>query len=114
MPMFGSPELERQFDASETMSRRVFIIDQAVRDLERTVQSTQVSSESAPVKSEIERLRQLRQEEAAALAAEMVPDGVFDHEQYLRGLEKSQQERQAELARREIINSQEFDNRAAA
>jgi hypothetical protein len=112
--MFGNPELERQFDASETMSRRVFIIDRAVRDLEQTVQSTQISQESAPFKSEIERLRLLRQEEAAARAAETVPNGVLDHEQYLRGLEKSQLERQAELARREIINSQEFDNRAAA
>ena len=113
MPMFGNPEIERQFDASETMGRRVFIIDQAVRDLEQTIQSTQNSQESAPVKNEIERLRQLRYQRQADLGIHD-NDAVFDQEEYLQGLEKGKQDRQAELARREIINSQEFDQRAAA
>lgn len=112
MSMFGNPELERQFDASETMSRRVFIIDQALRGLEQTAQNTHTIEQVAPVKSEIERLRQLRQQQAQQVASETATDGVLDHEQYLRALE-SDQKRQEVLARREIINSQEFDQEAA-
>lgn len=113
MSMFGNPELERQFDASETMGRRVFIIDQAIKGLEQTAQLVNAPQEITPVKSEIERLRLLRQRQQQEIAAEVAADGVLDHEQYLQALESDRQ-RQEVLARREIINSQEFDQKAAA
>lgn len=123
MSLLGNnPEVEGQLNASETMGRRVHIIDGALKGLEQTPQLSELTQNTPVVKNEIERLRQLRQQEAATLNSEVqrladgqisYTDSVVDMDQFREDLEIQRQNaqntanRQQELARRDIRNSEE-------